>query len=499
MSTTNDSENMYLFEQQTQPMSVDYLPSDIKLSSGSPEPSMSAADITKPTRPLTAYHLYFQLEREHIIQTTKSDDGTCDEIALDNRPLGIELDDSMPARYHALHLSQNWFATGKEKRGSADQKRKHRKTHGKIAFLDLSKTIASRWATLEETDPETKLYCDRIAKRELGVYKEKVKAYKASLSDAPTNSLPTSFSSSVGTTVSSASSSPTFNMPPVGATQSSLSMSASDATSFQLSSDFHPEWLGKGELSPERPAKSAGNSLPSVTSTNSTNVSKPDPSLAEWWPEHLSVDLMSKQQASIASTLTNATNPNIRSTNFQSKSMNSESVAENDFTFHPVPDEVANAEDTFLKKYRKAARRTSLFSIRPLHHQVTPLSQSLSCDGKSNIALSEVMEYENITSESPQRRGFGSIQRRLRNELDERMSLFKAGLKRGQVQPMPLKSVESLSKDEYTRRTSRKRLSSTLPEGDRGNSEHLKGFTIDDANMLITVLSDTMDEDGSAP
>jgi hypothetical protein len=180
--------------------------------------------------------------------------------------------------------------------------------------------------------------------------------------------------------------------------------------------------------------------------------------------------------------------------------MNSESVAENDFTFHPVPDEVANAEDTFLKKYRKAARRTSLFSICPLHHQVAPLSQSLSCDGsKSNIALSEVMEYENITSESPQRRGFGSIQRRLRNELDERMSLFKAGLKRGQVQPMPLKSVESLSKDEYTRRTSRKRLSSTLSEGDRGNSEHLKGFTIDDANMLITALSDTMDEDGSAP
>lgn len=81
----------------------------------------------------------------------------------------------MPVRYHNIHLSQNWFATGKEKRGSADQKHKHRKTHGKIAFLDLSKTIASRWATLEETDPETKFYCARIAKRELGVYKERVK------------------------------------------------------------------------------------------------------------------------------------------------------------------------------------------------------------------------------------------------------------------------------------------------------------------------------------
>jgi hypothetical protein len=120
-------------------------------------------------------HLYFQLEREHIIQTTKSDGGTCDEMVHDNRPLGIELDDNMPSRYHNIHLFHNWFATGKEKRGSTDQKRKHHKTHGKIAFLDLSKTIASRWATLEETDPETKIYCDMIAKRELGIYKEKVK------------------------------------------------------------------------------------------------------------------------------------------------------------------------------------------------------------------------------------------------------------------------------------------------------------------------------------
>jgi hypothetical protein len=53
---SSDPDRMYLFEQQTQPMNVDYLPFDIKLSSGSPEPSTSETDITKPTtRPLTAY------------------------------------------------------------------------------------------------------------------------------------------------------------------------------------------------------------------------------------------------------------------------------------------------------------------------------------------------------------------------------------------------------------------------------------------------------------
>lgn len=147
----------------------------IKLSSSNPALAASLAVITKPSRPLTAYHLYFQLEREHIIQTTKSKDDAVEQNVDDSRLFGLQLDDEMPLRYHNIRLDKNWFATGEEKRGSMDQKRKHRKTHGKIAFLDLSKTVASRWATLEETDPETKYYCARVAKRELNVYKERLK------------------------------------------------------------------------------------------------------------------------------------------------------------------------------------------------------------------------------------------------------------------------------------------------------------------------------------
>ena len=142
-------------------LSMDYLPNDLSVH----------GPVIKPARPLTSYHLYFQLEREHLIQTSKSTDVDDDEIVEDCRPLGLELDPYMPSRYHNIHLSQHWYATGK----SAHQKRKHRKTHGKVAFLDLSKHIASKWATLEETDPDIKQYCARISKRELDAYKEKVK------------------------------------------------------------------------------------------------------------------------------------------------------------------------------------------------------------------------------------------------------------------------------------------------------------------------------------
>ena len=172
---SNNSGSMYPSEQLSEPMSVDYMPFDDKICSDSPAPAASPATISKPTRPLTAYHLFFQLEREHIIQTTKSSDDDAVANVNDNRQFGLQLDNEMPLRYHKIRVSQNWFATGKEKRGSADHKRKHRKTHGKIAFLDLSKTIASRWATLEQTDPETKDYCNRVAKRELSAYKERVK------------------------------------------------------------------------------------------------------------------------------------------------------------------------------------------------------------------------------------------------------------------------------------------------------------------------------------
>lgn len=145
-----------------------------------------AADATpkKPTRPLTAYHLFFQLEREYILQTTPDDkdQGARTSTTRDDRPIGKQIDDGMPFRYRYIHLSPHWYASGSGKRdsnGKNKAKRKHRKTHGKISFLDLSKCISSRWAQLEERDGATKAYVHRIAARELDVYKGEMKLFKS--------------------------------------------------------------------------------------------------------------------------------------------------------------------------------------------------------------------------------------------------------------------------------------------------------------------------------
>jgi hypothetical protein len=121
----------------------------------------------KPMRPLTAYHIYFQIEREFIIQTLSGEDA--DKSIFE----GKKCLDDVPERYRATKLSPDWyFGPGKR------AKRKHRKQHGKIGFLELSRVISTRWAKLEETDPDIKQFVSKLAKQELEVYQREVEEYK---------------------------------------------------------------------------------------------------------------------------------------------------------------------------------------------------------------------------------------------------------------------------------------------------------------------------------
>mmetsp|Transcript_17133 Transcript_17133/g.26530 ORF Transcript_17133/g.26530 Transcript_17133/m.26530 type:complete len:531 (-) Transcript_17133:495-2087(-) len=78
----------------------------------------------KPKRPLSAYNLFFAKERQNIVRKQMEESGSSPE----------EIDKML-------------------KLGGRSQP--HRKTHGKIGFLDLAKTIAEKWKNIsdEERDP----------------------------------------------------------------------------------------------------------------------------------------------------------------------------------------------------------------------------------------------------------------------------------------------------------------------------------------------------------
>jgi len=80
----------------------------------------------KPKRPLSAYNLFFQKEREAIVGSQKS---------------------------------------------KQEGKRRHRKAHGKIGFADLAKTIAEKWKNLDE---ESKAVYEEKASVEKARYKREL-------------------------------------------------------------------------------------------------------------------------------------------------------------------------------------------------------------------------------------------------------------------------------------------------------------------------------------
>jgi hypothetical protein len=105
----------------------------------------------KPKRPLSSYNIYYQLERNRIV------DGRQELASIDELVKNVE----------------NILYTRKEKRP-------HRKTHGTISFQELSREIANSWKSIE---PGYRSLLDTYAAKDLDRYRNEVKAWESAKTD----------------------------------------------------------------------------------------------------------------------------------------------------------------------------------------------------------------------------------------------------------------------------------------------------------------------------
>lgn len=142
----------------------------------------------KPPRPYTEYNIFFQLERERIIMDLEKSNRAKEQgfSANEEEEEGETLSDRpsdphdvlpRPPRFAHLKLLPKWYDSthrlAENKKNK--EKRKHRKTHGLVSFLDLTRRIAKEWS---EASDDVKAYCRRVSQRQLGYYKEELKVWK---------------------------------------------------------------------------------------------------------------------------------------------------------------------------------------------------------------------------------------------------------------------------------------------------------------------------------
>lgn len=125
-------------------------PTDSSVGCGVPtSAAVAAPGPSTPVRALSAYNFFFRDERDRIIQ-----DGEVHEEFNNEKQVKL--------------LKAHWHR-------DRTKKRRHRKTHGKIAFTTLSKLISQRWKDLDDDKRE---FYRQVAAKDWERYQRELSDYK---------------------------------------------------------------------------------------------------------------------------------------------------------------------------------------------------------------------------------------------------------------------------------------------------------------------------------
>ena len=129
--------------------------------------TQTAADTPSVIRPYTSYNLFFQLEREYLLQTKLGHKPNIKKL-FNPKDKSNYQGPPLPPRYASLILPYDWHIPGKEKR----RKRSHRKSHGILGFHEMNRQVSSNWKTIDST---TRKFCKSLADMEAVKFKKNKK------------------------------------------------------------------------------------------------------------------------------------------------------------------------------------------------------------------------------------------------------------------------------------------------------------------------------------
>ncbi len=125
-------------------------------------------------RPLSAYNFFFSEERVHVLNSIP------DPVDKDAPADGSSATPAPKPAESKEEVEKKASSTAERLLNIRDAKnvkrRPHRKSHGKIAFKDLARTIGQRWRALTE---EGKQKYNALAEKDLQRYNEQMKEYNS--------------------------------------------------------------------------------------------------------------------------------------------------------------------------------------------------------------------------------------------------------------------------------------------------------------------------------
>ncbi|KAL3801217.1 hypothetical protein HJC23_012617 [Cyclotella cryptica] len=145
----------------------------------------------KPKRPLTPYNLFYRFKRGRILQLCSIGSGDKDTIQrLVAAVPGLE--NMSPSELRLLHPKDMYIVSRsiirkemKENLLPFEGKRAHRKTHGMMDFVEMSRMMCNQWKVVDES---IKCIFQELAEEGKQLYRERLSEYKDKEQESDTGS-----------------------------------------------------------------------------------------------------------------------------------------------------------------------------------------------------------------------------------------------------------------------------------------------------------------------